>query len=765
MDIEKRKVLEKKLDIISKRRISPFDLIHHSDIREKLVELTLHGVPESTDLSTNLQLNTLKHDIEQLEIASKKVVVFGGGSGLSNVIGGDCRIWNWAQSPFGGLKEVFPEIKSIVCVTDDGGSTGELLKDLPLVALGDIRHVLLSSVQLSRLIKKYGFTVAEAHQTVKELSRLFNYRYKQYPLTPAEAIGQANADFDCFPKEMKEALLHCLDQIYTDSRLINSLKRPQCLGNLILVGSIYNNLPPHLTNIDLSSNVKLLNDAVKKGLGELCRVLGVSENGVLPCTSTPAQLRLQYSNGVQTRGESKSGSSKRGYPVKRVFTDYVGPVQVYPEVLGAIRNADIIIMAPGSLYSSIIPIFQVKQIADAVKENKIALKILISNLWAQAGETDLSPDDPSRKFHVSDMLTAYEKNIPGGTEGLFHHVLCLSLKDVPASILQRYAVEGKIPIYLDKHVVKKMGYLPIECGIFSRKALGEHSVIQHDPCMVAKVIKTLYITENLNLESGEEQTKRRVYEVEDNLKTDIEFPFVTYNELTAIFTEKHVDDLPLAEEPCSRAYIQKRLVNLIWKHHDIPLSHLAYFDGIQSIAVEDWHRDQKWDNVYSFYDPDDRMIKIREDQFLIQEKLELALLIALGESLLGNYAKSKETENLYDDNCYIGKIYRLHLRHDEKLESFFTLEQIVQYLKLGRMYPTRDNLRFTRVINGEEGFTPPGLLMGLLYAWYLDNRLATHVEYKMSLLKIKQSTLIPEQLRMQSRREQIIQFLRDTVFK
>ncbi|NNF46899.1 MAG: YvcK family protein, partial [Desulfofustis sp.] len=71
---------------------------------------------------------------------------------------------------------------------------------------------------------------------------------------------------------------------------------------------------------------------------------------------------------------------------------------------------------------------------------------------------------------------------------------------------------------------------------------------------------------------------------------------------------------------------------------------------------------------------------------------------------------------------------------------------------------------FTRTVNGKEGFTPPGLLLGLMYAWYLDNRFATHIEYKMSILKVRPTHLIPEQKKMRSRRERLIDFLRESVF-
>ena len=75
-----------------------------------------------------------------------------------------------------------------------------------------------------------------------------------------------------------------------------------------------------------------------------------------------------------------------------------------------------------------------------------------------------------------------------------------------------------------------------------------------------------------------------------------------------------------------------------------------------------------------------------------------------------------------------------------------------------------DPNHFTRLVNGNEGFTPPGLLMGLTYAWYLDNRFASHIEYKMAVMRIDHSDLIPEQIRMKNRREKLTVFFREVVF-
>jgi hypothetical protein len=69
------------------------------------------------------------------------------------------------------------------------------------------------------------------------------------------------------------------------------------------------------------------------------------------------------------------------------------------------------------------------------------------------------------------------------------------------------------------------------------------------------------------------------------------------------------------------------------------------------------------------------------------------------------------------------------------------------------------------MVNSDEGFTPPGLLFGLFYAWYLDNRFASNIEYKMSILRHTVTDLIPEQVKIAGRREGLIEYFRETVFK
>jgi uncharacterized cofD-like protein len=769
---------ESKIDIrnhlkkLSNCFLSPLDLLPHTDIREKCIDLVLNGIPGNADHSTITHFQKLRQFLLESSVEESRVVVFGGGTGLSNIIGGDSRLNSWSKDPFAGLKAIFPETRSVVCVTDDGGSTGELIKDLPIVALGDIRHVLLSSVQLHLLQKKYGLTLAEARNLAAGLATVLNFRFSAKELTLERAAELCREEAKRLPAQLSEFISLLLNALFADQRLKRTLSRPQCFGNLLIASAIYRHIPRGIDNQELEQEREYVSLAFSAGINEVAEALGAIERAVLPCTTTPAQLRLCYTNGVEASGESKSGEAERGFPVDRVVVDFSDKVDIPQTIFTDIAAADIIILAPGSLYSSIIPIFQVPGIAEAVRRNNRAHKLLISNLWVQAGETDIAISDPDRKFHVSDMIRAYERNIPGGTKDLFHEVLCLSLKDVPASIIQNYALEGKIPIYLDRKIVCRQGYLPVECGIFSKSALAERGVIQHDPEILAQAVKAVYIASSLFDEEEIEEKKVVTSFPEDKLALDSPvmakktlYPSQKYRLLHAFIEQLPISCFPAFPDNKQLNNLKEQIVEIIWKHRDISIRHLENIKGLLCIGNEKWRREQIWDKVYSFFDPVDWCIKIRADQIDDPRKLETAIIIAIGQSLLGNYAAKKSMEDVIVDGLKVGKIYHLHLRNNNDIKSFFSTDELDMYLHFARMHPAdRNTNHYTRLINGNEGFTPPGVLMGLTYAWYLDNRLASHIEYKMALMKIHRSDLIPEQLKMLHRRDSIVSFFRESVF-
>jgi uncharacterized cofD-like protein len=761
--IRKNRVL---LSELGTRQLAPLDLLSHHDLREKLVDLVLNDGPRLVDLPSNSLFGELRQNLIEARTDDLRVVVFGGGTGLSNIIGGDCRQKGWARRPFEGLKHVFPRTTAVVCVTDDGGSTGELLKDVPVIAVGDIRHVLLSSIQLKQLQLRYELTVSEATEVAGALSALFNYRYTTRPASVEDVLKQCGAPLDSLPPEIKDYVAQTLSFCFTDSLCRRVLQRPHCLGNLIILSAICRRLPDDVLQNDPNAIAVSYGQHIYDAIAECALLLGAGEDAVMPCTATPAQLRFQYSDGVQVTGERKSSEARRGFPVDQVFVDFCDHPFVPEQLLERIGSADILIMAPGSLYSSIIPVMQVPGIAAAVRSNRRALKLLIANLWVQDGETDRSNLDPERKFHVSDMIRAYHRNLPGGVRGLFDQVLCLSLQDIPGSVIQNYAVEGKSPIYLDREVLKRHGFAAIECGFYSKATLHERQVIQHDPQIVAQTVKTLYLADQLashpplpndpaELTSGGAGHLASRY--------TICLPAIKYQQV-----RRRLADLPFSFRPAGSDYldeqrIREELVDMIWYHQDIPLAHFATINGITCVQRNQWRRDQRWDNVFSFYDPEDRQVYLRRDRLDDKKQLEVAFLIAVGQALLGDYALEKRMEPLPCGDIVLGNIYHLLLRPIDERACYFTDEELREFLTLSRMKEVTP-CHFTRVVNSEEGFTPPGLLMGLMYAWYLDNRLASHIEYKMSILKMHQTDLIPEQIRTRDRRVRLTTFFRQSVF-
>lgn len=739
---------------------TPLDLLPQPEIREKLAGLVLNGIPEAMTGVVAERLQHFRSWLNETSCTDVRVVVFGGGSGLSNIIGGDSRQKEWMKCPFEGLKQVFPQTHSVVCVTDNGGSTGEMLKDLDMIAIGDIRHVLLSSIQANRLQHRYQLHQGLVLETAERLANVFNFRFKG-PISPDHPCWQEiRSNINGLPSALRKDLTELLHFLQTDPSLSILLRRSHCLGNLLIAAAVF----CHKKESD-----ETLHDALFRGLNFMAQSIGAEERAVLPCTSTPAGLLVRYANGVEIPGEHKLETARRGVPVAGTTVEFCDDVRVYDEVLQDIADADIILYAPGSLYSSIIPVLQTPGIADAVRNNKHALKMLVSNIWVQEGETDLAFADPDRRFYVSDLLRAYETNIPGGTDGLFSEILSVSLQDIPASILQRYAVEGKIPIYLDRQALINQGFVPVECDIYSSFLLRTRGVIQHDAFRLAKVVRGLFHGRKLyqplpTVKASQPKSKKNV-QADVKTVTTMMSPQKRYR-----YLKKRISEIEIVSKNSQNSFSPEELrtlfVEILWDNPIIPLQHLDYFSQVYLFNRGGWNRDQKWDNVFSYFDPEDTSLKIRAEELTNRKNVELAFYVALGESLLGNYALKKQIAPVVVDGHQVGRIYNLDVRSASERCCYFSEKELNDFLVLARMcIMEKKPGRYTRLLNTDEGFTPPGLLMGLTYAWYIDNQLATHIEYKMSVLKIGRSSLIPNQLHMADRRKRMIAFFRDIVFR
>ena len=193
-----------------------------------------------------------------------------------------------------------------------------------------------------------------------------------------------------------------------------------------------NGLAGHsLGNLMLAAMTDITGDFVT-GVRELSRVLAV-RGRVLPAAAHGTVLKAVMSDGSIVTGESMIPKA-RG-KIKRVFIEPAG-AEPLPEAVEAIREADAIIIGPGSLYTSIMPNLCVQGLADAVLQSE-AIKMFVCNVMTQPGETD--------GYTVSNHLDAITEHIG---EDLFHYVI-VNNGDIPDDVLERYAEEGSEAVIVD----------------------------------------------------------------------------------------------------------------------------------------------------------------------------------------------------------------------------------------------------------------------------------------------------------------------------
>ncbi|NLG36083.1 MAG: hypothetical protein GX548_12095 [Lentisphaerae bacterium] len=400
-----------------------------------------------------------------------RVVVLGGGTGLSTVLGGNASLPSWADRPGAGLASEFQRVSVGVCTTDDGGSTGELVRRLPMIGIGDLRKVMLSMIDRAELVRRHGPDAPALEIVQKVFLHRFGDRAPDRTALrdPVRVLGPS------LRKACPVALRRALAGIGRGASpwLLDALRVPgHCLGNLLLAMAVFRGIrsPRAPTTAEL-----------ERGLTAAAEAIGAPGGRVHAATSAPGTLIYAYANGVVATGQARAARARRGCAVDRVRISFAAAPKAHPKLLERLRRADLIVYAPGSLYSSMLPVLLVPGVVEAIRSNRRAVKILGANLWIQEGETDMSFREESRGFWVSELIEGYGRNVPGGIAGLFDVVLATSLDTVPGSIIRNYALEDKHPIHLDRARVAALGVMPVEASLFSSDRWERDSMIHHDP--------------------------------------------------------------------------------------------------------------------------------------------------------------------------------------------------------------------------------------------------------------------------------------------
>lgn len=286
----------------------------------------------------------------------KKVVVMGGGTGISYLLR--------------GLKDFPVDITAVITVSDNGRSTGKLRKEFHTPAVGDIRKVITNLSQIDEPIKE-----------------MMSYRFK----TSSDLDGHA-------------------------------------VGNLIMTAML-----------DITGSLKDSIASLSKLLDVKHTVLPISEDSNL----TLMGLDLE---GNIIEGEAEITEAHRQF--ERIF--YKNEPKVLPEVLNALKEADLIIFSMGSLYTSILPNIICKEVKDVLNQAKAPIMYLC-NIVTQPGETD--------NFTVSDhvkLLNRYmdEKKVD---------VVIANNTKISKSMAKKYETEEqKGPVLIDYEELEKIGVELIE---------------------------------------------------------------------------------------------------------------------------------------------------------------------------------------------------------------------------------------------------------------------------------------------------------------
>ncbi|MGI6014011.1 MAG: gluconeogenesis factor YvcK family protein [Oscillospiraceae bacterium] len=317
-----------------------------------------------------------------------KIVVIGGGTGLSTMLR--------------GLKRYTNDLTAIVTVADDGGGSGVLRDELNMPPPGDIRNCIQALAN-----------------TESTMERMLSYRFTE-----------------------------------------GSLKG-QCFGNLFLAA--------------LNGMCHSFDQAVAK-MGEVLAITG----RVLPVTNENVGLIADFDDGTTIYGESKISAYKEKTD-SRIIRVRLSPERpaALPASLEAIKRAEMIVLGPGSLYTSIIPNLLVEGISEAIEASS-AVRVYVLNVMTQEGETE--------NYTASDHIRALMKH--ARKRNLFE--ICLANDfPIPQEVVLRYQEQGAALMTVDQHEISRLGVQTI----FAPVADGYNGRARHDPdllaCELMKIFRTM----------------------------------------------------------------------------------------------------------------------------------------------------------------------------------------------------------------------------------------------------------------------------------
>ncbi len=316
--------------------------------------------------------------------AAPRIVVIGGGTGLSTMLR--------------GLKLYSENITAIVTMSDDGGGSGMLREELGMPPPGDVRNCIQALANTEPIMEE-----------------LLSYRF-------------------------------------TDGSL-----KGQSFGNLFLAA------------------LNGMSDTFDQAVRRMSEVLAITGR-VLPVTNELVYLAADFDDGSQVLGESRIADFKKGTD-KKIERVRLIPEQpkALPGAIEAINQAEMIVLGPGSLYTSIMPNLITDGVASAVAQSD-AFRIYVLNVMTQDGETE--------GYTASDHIRALFSN---SGEHLFDWCLANST-DIPEELAAKYRTEGAEQVAIDEQAINDLGVGLLRAPL----AVWDSGYVRHNPRELARQLLRAY---------------------------------------------------------------------------------------------------------------------------------------------------------------------------------------------------------------------------------------------------------------------------------
>ncbi len=262
---------------------------------------------------------------------------------------------------------------------------------------------------------------------------------------------------------------NCLVALSADESLLSSLFQYRFEGDGDLRGHNFGNL--FLTA--LTSVTGDFAEAVRAA----SHVLAI-RGRIFPSTTESTSLVAELEDGRMVRGETNI--SKSDARIRRVFLDPPGAPPP-EEALDALRQADLVLIGPGSLYTSLVPNLLVPGVSEALAVSE-AIVVFVSNAMTQPGETT--------GYDLKDHVEALFAHSPGFR---LSYVLA-NREPIDGAALVRYREEGALPVALNGS--------PLPCPLVLEPLLQKGPVVRHDGVKTARALQDLFHRGRLGAGAG-----------------------------------------------------------------------------------------------------------------------------------------------------------------------------------------------------------------------------------------------------------------------